>query len=112
MNGGTIEVPHPLLSLDHEVVVIMSQKARDVPQSTAMDYVADKFVIFVTVISFQSASGIYSPHTSLAGENWTIEWAIRLTVALNIAKALDHCSSEGRPLYHDLNAYMVLFDEI
>ncbi|XP_048425611.1 probable acylpyruvase FAHD1, mitochondrial [Pyrus x bretschneideri] len=40
MNGGTIEVPHPLLSLDHEVAVIMSQKARDVPQSTAMDYVA------------------------------------------------------------------------
>ena len=44
--------------------------------------------------------------------NQTIEWAIRLTVALNIAKALDHCSSEGRPLYHDLNAYMVLFDEV
>ena len=41
-NGGTIEVPHPLLSLDHEVelAVIISQKARDVPQSTAMDYVA------------------------------------------------------------------------
>ncbi|KAM2472671.1 hypothetical protein PS1_005586 [Malus domestica] len=48
---------------------------------------------------------------SVGGENQTIEWAIRLTVALNIAKALDHCSSECRPLYHDLNAYMDLFDK-
>ncbi|XP_070678711.1 serine/threonine-protein kinase BSK1-like [Malus domestica] len=68
-------------------------------------------MVQVLVGAFQSAAGINSPHTSLAGENQTIEWAIRLTVALNIAKALDHCSSEGRPLYHDLNAYMVLFDE-
>ncbi|XP_070676491.1 uncharacterized protein [Malus domestica] len=48
---------------------------------------------------------------SVGGENQTIDWAIRLTVALNIEKALDHCSSECRPLYHDLNAYMVLFDK-
>ncbi|KAB2603532.1 acylpyruvase FAHD1 [Pyrus ussuriensis x Pyrus communis] len=107
MNSGTIEVPHPLLSLDHEVAVIISQKARNVSQSTAMDYVAGKFPI-----SFQSTSGINSPHTSLTGENQTIEWAIRLTGALNIAKALDHCSSECRPLYHDLNAYMVVFDKV
>ncbi|KAM1210681.1 hypothetical protein ACFX13_002554 [Malus domestica] len=40
MNGGTIEVPHLLLSLDHEVAVIIFQKARDDQQSTAMDYVA------------------------------------------------------------------------
>ncbi|XP_050102409.1 uncharacterized protein LOC126582328 [Malus sylvestris] len=34
-------VPHPLLSLDHEVelTVIVSQKLHDVPQSTAVDYV-------------------------------------------------------------------------
>ncbi|GAB4853076.1 Serine/threonine-protein kinase bsk1 [Ancistrocladus abbreviatus] len=44
-------------------------------------------------------------------ENQTIEWAMRLRVALCIAEALDYCSSEGRPLYHDLNAYRVLFDE-
>ncbi|KAL8150264.1 hypothetical protein V2J09_020072 [Rumex salicifolius] len=44
-------------------------------------------------------------------ENQTIEWAMRLRVALNIAEALDYCSNEGRPLYHDLNAYRVLFDE-
>ncbi|KAB5557753.1 hypothetical protein DKX38_008662 [Salix brachista] len=44
-------------------------------------------------------------------ENQTIEWAMRLRVALYITEALDYCSSEGRPLYHDLNAYRVLFDE-
>ncbi|XP_010526870.1 PREDICTED: probable serine/threonine-protein kinase At4g35230 [Tarenaya hassleriana] len=44
-------------------------------------------------------------------ENQTIEWALRLRVAYYIAEALGYCSSEGRPLYHDLNAYRVLFDE-
>ncbi|MBA0581140.1 hypothetical protein Gorai_023326, partial [Gossypium raimondii] len=36
---------------------------------------------------------------------------MRLRVATCIAEALDYCSSEGHPLYHDLNAYRVLFDE-
>ncbi|MBA0619931.1 hypothetical protein Godav_005718 [Gossypium davidsonii] len=44
-------------------------------------------------------------------ENQTIEWAMRLRVAFCIAEALDYCSSEGHPLYHDLNAYRVIFDE-
>ncbi|KAL5562863.1 hypothetical protein UlMin_032610, partial [Ulmus minor] len=44
-------------------------------------------------------------------ENQTIEWAMRLRVALYIAEALDYCSAGGQPLYHDLNAYWVLFDE-
>ncbi|XWS62580.1 hypothetical protein CRYUN_Cryun06bG0023200 [Craigia yunnanensis] len=44
-------------------------------------------------------------------ENQTIEWAMRLRVASCIAEALYYCSSEGRPLYHDLNAYRVIFDE-
>ncbi|KAM3284813.1 hypothetical protein P3S67_023612 [Capsicum chacoense] len=40
-NGGTMEVPHPLESLDHEVelAVVINQRARDVPEATAMDYV-------------------------------------------------------------------------
>ncbi|CAI9108810.1 OLC1v1008503C1 [Oldenlandia corymbosa var. corymbosa] len=40
-NGGTIEVPHPLESLDHEVelAVVIGQTARDVPVASAMDYV-------------------------------------------------------------------------
>lgn len=37
---------------------------------------------------------------------------MRLRVALYIAEALDYCGAEGRPLYHDLNAYRVLFDEV
>ncbi|KAJ0085087.1 hypothetical protein Patl1_09425 [Pistacia atlantica] len=58
----------------------------------------------------------YMPNDILAKhlfhwDNQTIEWAMRLRVALYIAEALDYCSSEGRPLYHDLNAYRVLFDE-
>lgn len=40
-NGGTIQVPHPWESLHHEVelAVVIGQKARDVPESAAMDYV-------------------------------------------------------------------------
>jgi hypothetical protein len=37
---------------------------------------------------------------------------MRLRVAYYIAEALEYCSTEGRPLYHDLNAYRVLFDEV
>ena len=41
-SGGTIEVPHPLDLLHHEVelAVVLGRKARDVSESTAMDYVA------------------------------------------------------------------------
>ncbi|KAH9609798.1 hypothetical protein KSS87_017568 [Heliosperma pusillum] len=58
----------------------------------------------------------YMPNDTLAKhlfhwEKQTIEWAMRLRVSLHVAEALDYCSSEGRPLYHDLNAYRVLFDE-
>ncbi|XP_056164434.1 serine/threonine-protein kinase BSK1-like [Syzygium oleosum] len=58
----------------------------------------------------------YMPNDTLAKhlfhwENQTIEWAMRLRVALYIAEALEYCSNEGHPLYHDLNAYRVLFDE-
>lgn len=40
-NGGTIEIPEGLESLDHEVelAVVIGQKARDVPEAAAMDYV-------------------------------------------------------------------------
>ncbi|ONL99606.1 putative protein kinase superfamily protein isoform X1 [Zea mays] len=44
-------------------------------------------------------------------ENQTIEWAMRLRVAYYISQALEYCSTKGWPLYHDLNAYRVLFDE-
>ncbi|XP_065616546.1 probable acylpyruvase FAHD1, mitochondrial isoform X2 [Quercus suber] len=40
--GGTIEIPHPLESLHHEVelAVVIGKKARDVPEASAMDYIA------------------------------------------------------------------------
>ncbi|KAL3639461.1 Serine/threonine-protein kinase bsk6 [Castilleja foliolosa] len=44
-------------------------------------------------------------------EDQHMKWAMRLRVALYLAQALDYCSSRGRSLYHDLNAYRVLFDQ-
>jgi hypothetical protein len=41
-----------------------------------------------------------------------MKWAMRLRVALYLAQALEYCSSNGQPLYHDLNAYRVLFDQV
>uniref|UniRef100_A0A2P2K651 non-specific serine/threonine protein kinase n=1 Tax=Rhizophora mucronata TaxID=61149 RepID=A0A2P2K651_RHIMU len=59
----------------------------------------------------------YMPNDTLAKylfhwENQTIEWTMRLRAALYIAEALDYCSAGGHLLYHDLNAYRVLFDEV
>ncbi|KAL7586980.1 serine/threonine-protein kinase BSK1 [Lactuca sativa] len=58
----------------------------------------------------------YMPNDTLAKhlfhwENQTIEWAMRIRVAQYISDALNYCSTEGREVYHDLNAYRVLFDE-
>ncbi|XP_024008223.1 probable serine/threonine-protein kinase At4g35230 isoform X2 [Eutrema salsugineum] len=44
-------------------------------------------------------------------EKQTMEWAMRLRAALYVAEALEYCRQSGRKLYHDLNAYRVLFDE-
>ncbi|KAL7080910.1 hypothetical protein ACP275_14G007700 [Erythranthe tilingii] len=40
-DGGKIQVPEPLEALDHEVelAVVIGQRARDVPEANAMDYV-------------------------------------------------------------------------
>ncbi|WOL05461.1 putative serine/threonine-protein kinase [Canna indica] len=40
-----------------------------------------------------------------------LAWAMRVRVAYYIAQALDHCNTENRKIYHDLNSYRVLFDE-
>ncbi|WMV46464.1 hypothetical protein MTR67_039849 [Solanum verrucosum] len=40
-----------------------------------------------------------------------MKWAMRLRVAFYLSQALDYCSSKGQALYHDLNAYRVLFDQ-
>ncbi|KAG6491106.1 hypothetical protein ZIOFF_052438 [Zingiber officinale] len=44
-------------------------------------------------------------------ESQPMKWAMRLRVVLYLAEALEYCTSKGRALYHDLNAYRVLFDE-
>ncbi|KAJ8551070.1 hypothetical protein K7X08_000440 [Anisodus acutangulus] len=44
-------------------------------------------------------------------ENQPMKWAMRLRVAFYLAQALDYCSCKGRALYHDLNAYRILFDQ-
>ncbi|KAM7276115.1 hypothetical protein ACFE04_017981 [Oxalis oulophora] len=57
----------------------------------------------------------YMPHETLAKHlfHWDahpMKWAMRLRVVLHLAQALEYCTSKGRALYHDLNAYRVLFD--
>ncbi|CAN0841305.1 Serine/threonine-protein kinase BSK7 [Linum grandiflorum] len=44
-------------------------------------------------------------------ETQPMKWAMRLRVALHLAQALEYCTSKGRALYHDLNAYRILFDD-
>ncbi|KDP28643.1 hypothetical protein JCGZ_14414 [Jatropha curcas] len=58
----------------------------------------------------------YLPNETLAKhlfhwETQPMKWAMRLRVALYLAEALEYCTSKGRALYHDLNAYRILFDE-
>ncbi|KAK9920531.1 hypothetical protein M0R45_029086 [Rubus argutus] len=58
----------------------------------------------------------FMPHETLAKhlfhwESQPMRWAMRLRVALYLAQALEYCSGKGRALYHDLNAYRVLFDK-
>ncbi|KAL6126148.1 hypothetical protein ACLB2K_074199 [Fragaria x ananassa] len=58
----------------------------------------------------------YMPNDTLAKHlfHWDakpMKWTMRLRVVLHLAQALEYCTSKGRALYHDLNAYRVLFDE-
>ena len=41
-----------------------------------------------------------------------MKWAMRLRVALHLAQALEYCTSKGRALYHDLNAYRIVFNDV
>ncbi|PKU82592.1 putative serine/threonine-protein kinase [Dendrobium catenatum] len=47
----------------------------------------------------------------MLGEAQPMKWPMRLRVVLYLAEALEYCTSKGRALYHDLNAYRVLFDD-
>ncbi|TVU16676.1 hypothetical protein EJB05_40251 [Eragrostis curvula] len=46
-----------------------------------------------------------------SGESQAMKWPMRLRVVLYLAEALEYCTGRGRALYHDLNAYRVLFDD-
>lgn len=60
-----------------------------------------------------SDDGLYNDSAEFSiGESQPMKWAMRLRVALYLAEALECCSSNGRALYHDLNAYRVLFDQV
>lgn len=49
---------------------------------------------------------------SPVGETQPMKWAMRLRVVLHLAQALEYCTSKGRALYHDLNAYRIVFDDV
>ncbi|KAJ0236825.1 Protein kinase domain-containing protein [Hirschfeldia incana] len=58
----------------------------------------------------------YMPNDTLSKhlfhwEKQPLPWEMRLRVADFIAQALYHCNVENRKIYHDLNAYRILFDE-
>ncbi|KAF3960459.1 hypothetical protein CMV_014832 [Castanea mollissima] len=58
----------------------------------------------------------YMPNDTLSKHlfHWDkkpLPWEMRVRVAYFIAQALDHCNTENRKIYHDLNAYRILFDE-
>ncbi|KAJ6327174.1 hypothetical protein OIU78_014123 [Salix suchowensis] len=40
-----------------------------------------------------------------------LAWEMRVRVAHYIAQALDYCNTENQKIYHDFNAYRILFDE-
>lgn len=46
------------------------------------------------------------------GDKQPLPWEMRVRIAYHIAQALDHLSTENRKIYHDLNAYRILFDEV
>lgn len=57
-NGGKIEVPPPLESLDHEVelAVVIGQRARDVSEASAMNYVGGFFKTYYDYMNIKLLS--------------------------------------------------------
>jgi BR-signaling kinase len=58
----------------------------------------------------------YMPNDTLSKHlfHWDkqpLPWEMRVRVGYHIAQALEHCISQNHKIYHDLNAYRVLFDE-
>ncbi|ESQ39806.1 hypothetical protein EUTSA_v10000867mg [Eutrema salsugineum] len=58
----------------------------------------------------------YMPNDTLSKhlfhwEKQPLPWEMRVRIADYIAQALDYCNNENRKIYHDLNAYRILFDD-
>lgn len=73
------------------------------------------FILLAVIFMFQIPS--YEFHcltfsNNFSGETQPMKWAMRLRVALHIAEALEYCTSKERALYHDLNAYRIVFDDV
>jgi acylpyruvate hydrolase len=66
-NGGTIEIPHPLDSLHHEVelAVVIGQKARDVPERLAMNYIGGYALALDMTARELQVSAMVENHLSL-----------------------------------------------
>ncbi|KAF3565469.1 hypothetical protein DY000_02012284 [Brassica cretica] len=75
---------------------------KHIPPSHALDLIRDRNI---QMLIDSCLEGQFSR------ESQPMKWAMRLRVALHIAQALEYCTGKGRALYHDLNAYRVLFDD-
>lgn len=67
----------------------------------------------VSLMPFKISDVIFSNSSMhVTGETQAMKWPMRLRVVLYLAEALEYCTTKGRALYHDLNAYRVLFDDV
>ena len=69
-------------------------------------------IIFFYFFSFLKSDFYDQAALFMAGEKQPLPWEMRVRVAYFIAQVLDHCNAQNHKIYHDLNAYRVLFDEV
>ncbi|XP_016492570.1 oxaloacetate tautomerase FAHD1, mitochondrial isoform X1 [Nicotiana tabacum] len=109
MNGGTIEVPHPLESLDHEVelAVVISQRARDVPEATAMDYVGGyALALDMTAREIQATA-------KSAGLPWTVaKGQDTFTPISSVVRSFGNLPKSMVPDPHDIELWLKVDGEI
>lgn len=73
------------------------------------------FILLALIFMFEIPSYEFNCLTFsniFSGETQPMKWAMRLRVALHLAEALEYCTSKERALYHDLNAYRIVFDDV
>ncbi|KAK7268711.1 hypothetical protein RIF29_21418 [Crotalaria pallida] len=101
--SSTTTTPTTMISIPPTMIFIPTPGWLNVLFATVLSTLGRRYyVLFVDVT-----------HATIAtSPGKTIEWNMRLRVAVFIAEALDYCNDKGCPLYHDLNAYRDLFDEV